>query len=156
MDEVLDMQVDKEVKMVVLMDGLMDKQVYKEVNKVVFLGAKICIFKILNTTTTWMWTWTSPTTLTCMWRRTTTTTWTRRRRRTTTQTFYVFKRFKMTFQLLIDFASKTNSEMRQSLLTPITPILLKGSLQLHNQNAQKALTQNMPAPQILFIHGIQV
>ena len=44
MDEVLDMQVDKEVKMVVLMDGLMDKQVYKEVNKVVFLGAKIYIF----------------------------------------------------------------------------------------------------------------
>ena len=44
MDEVLDMQVDKEVKMVVLMDELMDKQVYKEVNKVVFLGAKICIF----------------------------------------------------------------------------------------------------------------
>ena len=44
MDGVLDMQVDKEVKMVVLMDGLMDKQVDKEVNKVVFLGAKICIF----------------------------------------------------------------------------------------------------------------
>ena len=44
MDEVLDMQVDKEVKMVVLMDGLMDKQVDKEVNKVVFLGAEICIF----------------------------------------------------------------------------------------------------------------
>ena len=44
MDEVLDMQVDKEVKMVALMDGLMDKQVYKEVNKVVFLGAKIYIF----------------------------------------------------------------------------------------------------------------
>ena len=33
---------------------------------------------------------------------------------------------------LIDFASKTNSEMRQSLLTPITPILLKGFLQLQN------------------------
>ena len=30
MDEVLDMQVDKEVKMVVLMDGLMDKQVYAQ------------------------------------------------------------------------------------------------------------------------------
>ena len=44
MDEVLDMQVDKEVKMVVLMDGLMDKQVDKEVNKVVFLGAENCIF----------------------------------------------------------------------------------------------------------------
>ena len=44
MDGVLDMQVDKEVKMVVLMDGLMDKQVDKEVNKVVFLGAEICIF----------------------------------------------------------------------------------------------------------------
>ena len=44
MDGVLDMQVDKEVKMVVLMDGLMDKQVDKEVNKVVFLGAGICIF----------------------------------------------------------------------------------------------------------------
>ena len=44
MDGVLDMQVDKEVKMVVLMDGLMDKQVDKEVNKVVFLGAENCIF----------------------------------------------------------------------------------------------------------------
>ena len=47
MDEVLDMQVDKEVKMVVLMDGLMDKQVYKEVNKVVLAqqggrGPTIC------------------------------------------------------------------------------------------------------------------
>ena len=55
MDGVLDMKVDKEVKMVVLMDGLMDKQVDKEVNKVVFLGEKSLteIFKILNTTTTW-------------------------------------------------------------------------------------------------------
>ena len=44
MDGVLDMQVDKEVKMVVLMDGLMDKQVDKEVNKVVFIGAENCIF----------------------------------------------------------------------------------------------------------------
>ena len=46
MDGVMYKQVDKEVKVVVVvMNGVMDKnEVEKEVNKVVFLGAGNCIF----------------------------------------------------------------------------------------------------------------